>query len=245
MDAPRRDVVVWDLPTRIFHWTMVLLVAINLFVISPKGGLHTKIHFLAGYAIASLLVFRLAWGFIGSRRSRFGDFVQPWPKLRAYLARLMRFDPPHSVGHNPVGGWMILGLLAMLLSMILTGLLAANRRSAGPLAYLMGGSGARLMGELHSLLSSVLIAFIIVHIGGVLVEWLLSGENLIRAMLNGRKRLPEAEAATEPAPAPIWRAAVLLVVAAAFGLWLAFSTDYARTDSTLGAPSGQTGASNQ
>lgn len=244
MDAPRRAVVVWDLPTRIFHWSMVLLVAINLFVISPKGGLHTKIHFVAGYAIAGLLVFRLAWGFIGSRRSRFADFVHPWPKLRAYLARLSRFDPPHSVGHNPVGGWMILGLLAFLLSMTLTGVLAANRRSAGPLAHWMGADGARLMGELHSLLSSILIALIVAHIAGVLVEWLLSGENLIRAMLNGRKRLPEVEAASEPAPAPIWRAAVLLVVAAAFSLWLALSTDYARTDSSLGTPS-QTGASNQ
>jgi cytochrome b len=238
MESPdRRATLVWDLPTRLFHWSLVLLVALNLFAISPRGGSSTVIHFVAGYAIAGLLAFRLVWGLIGSRHSRFSDFVRPWPRLREYLGRLMRFDPPHSTGHNPVGGWMILALLFFLLLMIVTGLCAANRRVAGPLASWLGAGAAGLAGELHSLLSSLLIGLIIVHIAGVLGEWLLTGENLIRAMVTGLKRLPAAEAASEPPPAPSWRAAVLGILALAFVLWLSLITDYGQTQATL-APSG-------
>src|SRR5579872_6731259 len=89
MESPdRRPALVWDLPTRLFHWSLVLLVGLNLFLISPRGGLSTVVHFVVGYGIAGLLVFRLFWGFIGSRHSRFSDFVRPWPRLRAYLGRL-------------------------------------------------------------------------------------------------------------------------------------------------------------
>lgn len=238
MESPdRRATLVWDLPTRLFHWSLVLLVGLNLFLISPRGGLSTVIHFVAGYGIGGLLVFRLFWGFIGSRHSRFSDFVRPWPRLREYLRRLMRFDPPHSTGHNPVGGWMILALLFFLLLMIVTGLFGANRRAAGPLASWLSAGTAGLAGQLHSLLSSLLIALVVVHVAGVLGEWLLTGENLIRAMVTGLKRLPAAEAAGEPAPAPLWRAAVVGILALAFVLWSSLTTDYGRTKATL-APSG-------
>jgi cytochrome b len=235
----RRKILVWDLPTRLFHWSLVLLVGLNLFVIGPRGGLSTVIHFVLGYVIAGLLLFRFFWGFIGSPRSRFRDFVRPWPKLRAYLARLLRFDPPHSIGHNPVGGWMILGLLGLLLLMVVTGLFGANRRAAGPFAPLLGAGSAGLMGELHSLLSSVLIAFIIVHVTGVLAEWMLTGENLIRSMITGRKRLAEAEAAAEPPVAPVWRAAILAILALALVIWLVWVTDYGLNRATIGSNGSQ------
>ena len=246
MESPdRRPILVWDLPTRLFHWSLVVLVAVNLFLISPRGGLHTIVHFIAGYGIAGLLAFRLVWGFIGSRHSRFRDFVRPWSRLRDYLQRLMRFDPPHSTGHNPVGGWMILALLFFLSLMIVTGLFGANRRAAGPLAAWAGASVAGLAGSLHSLLSSLLIGLIVVHIAGVLADWLLTGENLIRAMVSGVKRLPATEADSEPPPAPLWRAALLGVLALVFILWFALSTDYGRTQATLapgGGPSLPSGA---
>jgi cytochrome b len=244
MELPdRRPTLVWDLPTRLFHWSLVLLVGLNLFLISPRGGASTVIHFVAGYGIAGLLVFRLFWGFIGSRHSRFSDFVRPWPRLRDYLKRLMRFDPPHSTGHNPVGGWMILALIFFLLLMILTGLFGANRRAAGPLASWLGAGTAGLAGGLHSLLSSLLIGLVVVHIAGVFGEWLLTGENLIRAMVTGLKRLPAAEAAGEPPPAPIWRAALIGILAVAFVVWSALSTDYGRTKATLAPSGGQTSQS--
>jgi cytochrome b len=230
-------VAIWDLPTRIFHWALVLLVAINLFFISPNGGATTVIHFVSGYAIAGLILFRLAWGFIGSPRSRFADFLHRWPVVKAYGERLRRFDPPHSVGHNPLGGWMIALLLTMLGAMITTGLFAASRRAAGLLAGVIPLQAAALAGELHKLISNLLIALIVVHILGVAVDWFLTGDNLVKAMLTGRKRLPVEAAAREGRLAPAWRAILLALVGLAVVAGLSLSTDYARTRSTLAATS--------
>src|SRR5271154_5877300 len=134
---------------------------------------------------------------------------------------------------------MILALLGLLLLMVLTGLFGANRRAAGPFAPLLGAGGAGLVGELHSLLSSVLIAFIVVHVAGVLADWLLTGENLIRSMITGHKRLAAAEAAAEPAVAPVWRAAAIAILCAALAVWLALTTDYGLNRATIGLSAGQ------
>jgi cytochrome b len=132
MGADKRDTAIWDIPTRLFHWSLVILVGSNLFLVGPRGGWETMVHFISGFAIAGLLLFRLIWGFIGSPRSRFADFLKSWRTVKAYAARLARLDPPHSIGHNPLGGWMIGVMLATLLGMVGTGLFAASRRAAGP-----------------------------------------------------------------------------------------------------------------
>jgi cytochrome b len=230
-------VVIWDLPTRIFHWTLVLLVGSNLFLIGPRGGMETVVHFLTGYAITGLLIFRLGWGFIGSPHSRFTDFLHRWPVVKAYGERLRRFDPPHSVGHNPLGGWMIALLLAMLGVMIATGLFAASRRAVGPFAGAIPLPAAEFAGSLHKLISNLLIGLIVAHILGVAVDWFLTGDNLVKAMLTGRKRLPAEAAAREGRLAPAWRAILLALVALAVAAGLSLSTDYARTQSTLAATS--------
>ena len=221
-----RDVVVWDLPTRLFHWSLVGLVAINLFFVSPRGGNSTLVHFLAGFAVAGLLLFRLIWGFLGSPRSRFADFLHPWPVVMAYIDRLRRFDPPHSVGHNPLGGWMIAILLATVATMIATGLFAASRRADGPFAHLLPANIAGLAGNIHVLASNVLIGFIVVHIAGVAVDWFLTGDNLVKAMLTGRKRLPLALAAQEKTVAPVWRAALIGLLALALAASLTLATNF-------------------
>jgi cytochrome b len=237
--SPKRDTEIWDLPTRIFHWTLVLLVAINLFLIGPRGGFQTIFHFVAGYAIAGLLLFRLVWGFVGSPRSRFADFLRRWPVVKAYLDRLIRFDPPHSVGHNPLGGWMIAVLLTTLTGMIVTGLFAAGRRAAGPLAASIPLPMTVILRDLHSLLSNFLIALIVAHILGVIVEWFLTGDNLVKAMITGRKKLPAETAAREGKIAPAWRAALLALVSLALVADLSLSTNYSRTRTTLAAITGQ------
>ena len=154
--------------------------------------------------------------------------LRPWPEVKAYVDRLRRFDPPHSVGHNPLGGWMIAILLATLATMIATGLFAASRRAAGPFAHFLAPATAQLAGNIHKLASNFLIGFIVVHVAGVAVDWLLTSENLVKAMITGRKRLPPEAAALEKPVAPIWRAVLtgLLALALAAGLTLAtnFST---------------------
>src|SRR5262245_11271175 len=104
----QRSVPIWDVPTRLFHWLLVLLVGTNLFLIEPGGGIETVIHMVAGYGVAGLLFFRLIWGFIGSPRSRFADFLRPWSAVKAYTERLRRLQPTPAIGHNPLGGWMII-----------------------------------------------------------------------------------------------------------------------------------------
>jgi cytochrome b len=233
--SPRIETPVWDLPTRLFHWSLVLLVGTNLFLIGPQGGLDTIIHFVAGYLILGLLVFRLAWGFIGSPRSRFGDFVHRWPTVSAYLRRLVRFDPPHSVGHNPVGGWMIMVLLAILATMIATGLFATGRHAAGPLAHFLPVAWTALAGNLHQLISNLVIGLIVVHVAGVAAEWFLTGDNLVRSMWNGRKQLAAEVAARERPVAPVRRAALVGLIAVALVGGLVATTDFTASRDTLRA----------
>ena len=233
MSSSDHEIMVWDLPTRIFHWALVVLIGTNLFLISPRGGLHTLVHFIAGYTIAGLIVFRLAWGFVGSPRSRFADFLRGWPVVKLYAARLLRFDPPRSIGHNPLGGWMIALLITTVTAMIATGLFAAGRGAAGPLAGMVPLVFASLIRDLHKLLSDFLIALIVAHLAGVAADWFLSGDNLVKSMLTGRKRLAPEDAAHERPTAPIWRALLLGILALAVTAGLAFSTDYTRNRFTL------------
>ncbi len=227
------EVLIWDIPTRLAHWSLVILVATNLFLIEPSGGLATVVHFVAGFGVAGLLLFRLFWGLAGSPRSRFADFLHPWPVVKGYVARLRRLDPPHSIGHNPLGGWMIILLLATLGGMIATGLFAAGEDAAGPLAGTVPLQLAELSGDLHGLISSLLMALVFVHLAGVAAEWFLTRDNLVKPMLTGHKLLSPAAAAREPSPASPWRALPVALLCLALVAGLAISTDFTRNRDTL------------
>ena len=239
MSPSDRETMIWDLPTRIFHWTLVVLVGTNLFLISPRGGFQTLAHFIAGYTIVGLILFRMAWGFVGSPRSRFADFLHGWPMVRRYAGQLLRLDPPHSIGHNPLGGWMMALLIATVTGMIATGLFAVGRGAAGPLAGMVPIAFASLARSLHKLLSNFLIALIVAHLAGVAADWFLTGDNLVKSMLTGRKRLAPEDAVRERPIAPIRRAVFLGILALAATAALSISTDYTRNLSTLSQTTGQ------
>jgi cytochrome b len=234
-----RPTLVWDFPTRLFHWSLVILVGTNLFLIGPGGGLRTVVHFVAGFLIAGLLLFRLAWGFIGSSHSRFADFLRPWPALTAYVKRLCALKPPRSIGHNPLGGLFIVVLLLALATMVGTGLFAASRHAAGPFAHLVSTAVSAKIGGIHVLVSNLLIGLIVVHLLGVAVDWLLTGENLVKAMIDGRKELPAETAGNERPVAPLWRAALVGLVSLAIVGGLAANTDFKATRATLQAAQAQ------
>lgn len=229
----QRDAHIWDVPTRQFHWLLVLLVGTNLFLIEPGGGLATVIHMVAGYGVAGLLLFRLIWGFVGSPRSRFADFVQPWPVVKAYVERLRRLQPPRSVGHNPLGGWMIIVLLVVLVTMIMTGLFASGRQAAGPLAHFIPVAFTAVAGEIHEFVSNILIGLIVVHLAGVVVEWLLTRENLVKAMINGRKELPGDLVAQERPLVGAGRAALVGIVSLLLVGGLIAATDFSANRASL------------
>lgn len=202
----RRVVVVWDAPTRIFHWLTAALVAAAYVTWSINQMVW---HARVGYALLTLLLFRLLWGFFGSETARFRRFlVTPGAAVR-YLRLLLRPMPDYQVGHNPAGGWMVLFLLALLLGETLTGIYVANDvADVGPLTAMTPAQVANAITALHAILWDALLAAIALHLLAILV-YAAKGHDLLLPMIGGRKRLPTR--VPEPVMAPAARALVLLV----------------------------------
>lgn len=193
-------ILVWDIPTRIFHWSLVLCFVIAYLTSESE---HWQLwHVTAGYVFGALLLFRLVWGLVGSRYARFSDFVCGPKRLLTYLRSLLSCHPANYTGHNPAGGWAILGMLGLGLLTVLTGWASFN-------------DYGEWIGELHEGIVNTLLLFISLHVAGVLVSSLLHRENLVRSMVNGQKR-------GEPAAAiryPQWTVAILLVGGLVGFLW--------------------------
>jgi cytochrome b len=167
-------VLVWDLFVRLFHWSLLVLIVLALL---SHGGL-LDLHRLAGYGIAALIAARLVWGFIGSQHARFASFVPTPPALMRYLGQLLRGREPRSLGHNPAGAAMVLVLMAVIIAITVTGLLldTSSYRDYRPLH------------AWHDALSDALLVLAAIHLVGVLYTSIRHRENLVRAMLTGRKR---------------------------------------------------------
>ncbi len=207
-----RSIFVWDLPTRLFHWLVVALVAVAWASGEAEGFLFV-VHKLAGYGLIVAILFRLIWGLVGSYHSRFRDFIRPWPVVRDYARGLLALRPKPTLGHNPLGGWMVVLLLATLLGVVGSGLFASGDGGGGPLAGSIPPAVADALSELHEGLFTVLLVLIGIHVSGVLVDSVLTGHNLVRSMITGCKEVNVAEidaAVASRRPAPFWIAAVAL-----------------------------------
>ena len=214
---------VWDVPTRVFHWSLLTLVAVAWATTESSSGFVFQIHLLAGYLVLGLIVFRLIWGFLGTRYARFHEFVRPWPAVRDYTKRLMLLRPPHSIGHNPLGVWMIILLLADLAAIVVTELFGGDVRSgqfdqAGPLAHYVSMGLASDLKELHEGLFNILLILVGIHLAGVITDIVLARDNLVRAMITGYKSVPVGTAADGAGPASVVRATAAILVAAAVAL---------------------------
>jgi len=180
-----REVLVWDLPTRLFHWLLFGSVVLAYFTAEGEGLVH-QVHVAAGYGVGVLLLFRLIWGVLGGRHARFDDFARNLRQLPGYLPGLLRLSPRRFVGHNPLGVVMIAAMVATLVGVLWTGL--------------YGGE------ELHETLGNLIVILAVIHVLGVVADSLLTGENLVSAMITGRKRLADRDAADETGTAPAsWR----------------------------------------
>ncbi|MGB4865282.1 MAG: cytochrome b/b6 domain-containing protein [Hyphomicrobium sp.] len=173
--ASPATVKVWDLFVRIFHWSLVTLFAVAFL----SGDEIEWLHLWAGYAIAVLITLRIVWGFIGSRHARFSDFVKGPRAVAEFLKQSARLSAPRVIGHNPAGGWMILALLTVLVGLSVTGVLMTTD------AYW----GSKPLEEVHEALANFALVLIALHVGGVIVASIEHGENLVRSMVTGRKRL--------------------------------------------------------
>jgi cytochrome b len=201
-----RTVLVWDLPTRLFHWLTVVLV-VTAYVTARLNWM--EFHARAGTVLFALLLFRLVWGFVGSETARFAQFLTSPRGAVQHLAHLFRRVPDSQIGHNPAGGWMVLLLLALLLGEVLTGILTNNDvADAGPLTELVSAAVANAISDLHTLLWDALLAAVTLHLVAIAVYTAAKGHHLLRPMLTGRKRL--AAPATSPRVASSVLALVVL-----------------------------------
>ena len=207
---------VWDIAIRVFHWTLLGCYAIAF--ISSENIM--KLHVIFGYSVLFLVLFRILYGFVGTKYARFSDFLYPPAQIVDYLKGLLIGRPKHYIGHNPAGGLMIVILLLSLLSLTLTGLKAYGVKGHGPLAKheisFMTNAFAdsddkenndehdsrkrrskknhrtekdEFWEEIHETIAYFTLFLVSIHIMGVLISSLVHRENLIKAMLTGRKQL--------------------------------------------------------
>jgi cytochrome b len=181
---------VWDSPIRLFHWAIVVLIFLSWLT---QRMSWMELHKLSGYSILTLLLFRLAWGFIGSDTARFSKFLKsPFAALR-HLSHLHRREADLEIGHNAAGGWMVLAMLAMLLGQVATGLFSNDDISTeGPLADTVSKAQSDWLTHVHSLNFKAIELVILAHVVAVALYYVLKGQNLVRPMITGKKRLPGA-----------------------------------------------------
>ena len=203
------DVRVWDPLVRVGHW----LLAAAFFVSYLTEGKPQWLHVWSGYLVATIVVARVIWGLVGPRHARFVDFVpSPRAALR-YLFDLLRMRAPRHLGHSPAGGAMIVALILSLAVTAGTGMaLLAIRKNEGPLAPWLGQAAVasaaptkatgerapkpgRVVKQVHELFSNLTLFLVGFHVLGVLFASFAHGENLVRAMITGRKRAPASDAA--------------------------------------------------
>lgn len=173
MSEANNRTLVWDLPTRVFHWVLAASFA-GAFVTADSERLR-DLHMLLGYTAAGLIAFRLLWGIVGTRYARFASFPLAPRAALDYLKSLLALSPRHYFGHNPAGSWAIVALLALIASTALTGW-----------AYALE-IGPEWLEDLHEGLANATLALVIVHVVAVVASSLLHRENLVRAMVNGYK----------------------------------------------------------
>lgn len=182
------EVKVWDPALRLFHWLLVLAFATS-YLLGEFGPNIMTWHFWSGYVICGLLAFRLIWGLIGPRPARFASFVTGPGKALSYAKSLPSRRPSHWPGHNPLGGWSVVAMLALLLGQVLTGLVAdpEDYINTGPLAGYFPAWVNRTGSALHETISSLLLILILLHVGVILFYKYWKREDLIGPMLHGRK----------------------------------------------------------
>jgi len=204
-----KEIRVWDPLVRIFHWGLVLAFAVSYI----SGDEESDLHIYAGYAVLGLISFRLVWGFIGTRYARFSDFVRAPQTIITYLKDLAAGRAKHYIGHNPAAGAMILALLLGLFVTSYSGLkVYAIEEGAGPLAQQTTeislissayadddddehegkheeGGDEDFWEEVHEASANFVLFLVVLHIAGVFVSSKLHKENLVKAMLTGKKKV--------------------------------------------------------
>ena len=216
MEQARYRVFVWDLPTRLGHWALVVLVGSSWLTAELD---RIDLHMVSGLALLSVLLFRFAWGFVGSETARFSRFLRGPHAVLHYLRTLQRPDSDRMVGHNPAGGWMVAAMLALLGVQAVTGLGANDDLvHEGPLAKVLGKSLSDRITAVHDANFNLILAAIGLHVAAILFYRVVKAQDLVRPMLDGWVQLPAAGPVPRRASAAL--AAALYALAAGLAWWL-------------------------
>lgn len=220
MHASSTAVRVWDLPTRLFHWSLVILIGFSWW--SAEERLMDW-HRLSGITVLALVVFRLLWGFIGGSTARFGQFVRSPGRVLAYLrpgGQALR-----TAGHNPLGGYSVVLMLLLLAAQVTTGLFAVDVDGieSGPLSFLVSFDQGRAASEVHEISFTLLQVVAGIHIFAVLFYLVVKKLNLVRPMVTGSdKALETREGALVPASLLRLVIATAVAAAIAYAVWKGF-----------------------
>lgn len=211
-------VPVWDAPVRLFHWTLAVLVVFS-FISGKVAGSWLEWHMRSGYAILALVLFRIAWGVVGSQTARFTAFVRGPRAAIEYLEATLARRHPQVLGHNPLGGWMVLFMLALLLVQASTGLFVDDEiATQGPLAGKVSNALVARLTTVHRYNEWVILGAVVLHLAAIATyHWGLR-VNLVGPMVHGRMTV--AAPVPPPRASPPWIAAVLFALACGAVYWL-------------------------
>ncbi len=176
---------VWDILIRVFHWSLVFLFFSAYITEDDWMGVHSY----AGYSIGLLILFRLVWGFIGTRHARFSDFVKSPAQVKVYLKQMVGGNSKRYIGHNPAGGAMVIVLLTSLAFTVFSGTALYATEGLGPLSGTFFSTWSEdFLEEIHEFFANFTLFMVFAHVAGVLLSSLLHKENLIHSMITGLKR---------------------------------------------------------
>lgn len=182
-----KKIRVWDLPVRIFHWTLVLMFCIS-WITAKLGGNAMEYHMWSGYVILWLVLFRVLWGLMGSETARFSQFLHGPVSVLSYVRTLFKAEHKQSIGHSPLGGWSVITLLLLLATQTISGLFANDDiANEGPLYHLVRKATSNLLSVVHQYSFNVLLGLVTLHVAAIIFYRVKYRDNLLVAMLTGDK----------------------------------------------------------
>lgn len=215
MNPGSTEVRVWDWPIRLTHWLFVSCLALSWWSAEQRA---MDWHRYSGYALLGLLIFRIYWGFAGSSSARFATFVRGPSGVVAYLRGTS--SEHQDAGHNPLGGWSVAAMLTLMLAQVLIGLFVSDvdGLESGPLSHLVSFQASRTLADIHEIVFNVILGLIVLHVAAILFYLLAKRDNLIVAMLTGKRRATRMNSMT---PVPAWRVILGIALAAGVVWWVA------------------------
>lgn len=205
----REKIKVWDFPVRIFHWSLALCFVVS-WATAELFDNAMQYHLYAGYATLMLILFRVLWGFLGSTTARFANFLRSFFITLKYAGTLREPHPSPQIGHNPLGGWMVVAMLGLLFAQAGTGLFSNDDvATQGPLAFWVSDTLSETLSGIHHQLFNFLLALIGLHIGAILFYRFFKHDNLVVPMITGYKTLPGGMSAPKLHFASNWFAVLL------------------------------------